>query len=204
MTESKNATISFATKAAKELQKAFRYYNYVREFYGYLLDSIGWTLEPEDTSFNPAMAPAEKAFPPGVDEKIATSKEIAADKCARAIAAYERMIEIVSAWSVEKYEQEKEKREWGLQDPEKFALTSIAEMLLMPAIWHEFDARSQKELAKLGDDAQSDVMLMEPLMLEDHISKLFAKQKGCLEEFLSQKLEELKGLFFPSGTSLPA
>jgi hypothetical protein len=199
MTEMKNKVIGNAVKATREQQKAFRYYNYVREFYGYLLDSIGWSLEPEDASFNPATASAEKVFTPGVDEKIATSKEVAADKCARAIAAYERMIEVVTAWSVEKYEQEKEKREWGLQDPEKFALTSIAEMLLMPAIWYEFDVRSQKELAKLGDDAQSDVMLMDALSLEDHISKLFAKQKGCLDEFLPRKLEELKKLQAEAG-----
>ena len=194
MTESKNTTINFTVKAAKELEKAFRYYNYVREFYGYLLDSIGWTLEPEDSSFNPATAPAEKVFLPGVDEKIATSEQVAADKCARAIAAYERMIEIVTAWSVEKYEEEKGKREWGLQDPEKFALTSIAEILFMPAIWYEFDERSQKELAKLGDDAQSAVMLMEPLMLEDAIGGIFVRQKSCLEKFLPRKLEELKNL----------
>lgn len=194
MTESKNTTINFTVKAAKELEKAFRYYNYVREFYGYLLDSIGWTLEPEDSSFNPATAPAEKVFLPGVDEKLATSEQVAADKCARAIAAYERMIEIVTAWSVEKYEEEKGKREWGLQDPEKFALTSIAEILFMPAIWYEFDERSQKELAKLGDDAQSAVMLMEPLMLEDAIGGIFVRQKSCLEKFLPRKLEELKNL----------
>lgn len=194
MTESKNATINFTVKAAKELEKAFRYYNYVREFYGYLLDSIAWTLEPEDSSFNPATAPAEKLFPPGVDEKLATSEQFAADKCARAIAAYERMIEIVTAWSVEKYEEEKGKREWGLQDPEKFALTSIAEMLFIHTIWYEFDERSQKELAKLGDDAQSAVMLMEPLMLEDAIGEIFVRQKSCLEKFLPRKLEELKNL----------
>ena len=104
MTELKNATISFAVKAATELKKAFHYYNYIREFYGYMLDSIGWTLEPEDSSFDPATAPAEKIFPPRVDEKLVTSKQVAVDKCTRAIAAYERMIEIVSAWSVEKYE----------------------------------------------------------------------------------------------------
>lgn len=194
MTEIKNKTISNAVKAANEQQKAFRYYNYIREFYGYLLDSIGWTLEPEDTSFNPATAPAEKVFPATIDEKITSSEQVAADKVARAIQAYERMIEIISAWSVEKYEQEKDKREWGLQDPEKFALTSIADMLLMPAIWYEFDKSSQKVLAKLANDAQSDVMLMEPLLLEDHISKLFVKQRGRLEDFLPQKLEELKNL----------
>ena len=104
------------------------------------------------------------------------------------------MIEIVTAWSVEKYEEEKGKREWGLQDPEKFALTSIAEILFMPAIWYEFDERSQKELAKLGDDAQSAVMLMEPLMLEDAIGGIFVRQKSCLEKFLPRKLEELKNL----------
>ena len=127
-----------------------------REFYGYLLDSIGWTFELEDSNFDPATAPAEKAFPSGVAEKLATSEQVAADKCARAIAAYERMIEIVSAWSVEKYEQEKSKREWGLQDPEKFALTCIADMFYRPSIWREFDESSQRELVKLGDDAQSD------------------------------------------------
>lgn len=157
MTEIKNKTISNAVKAANEQQKAFRYYNYIREFYGYLLDSIGWTLEPEDTSFNPATAPAEKVFPATIDEKNTSSGQVAIDKVKRAIQAYERMIEIISAWSVEKYEQEKDKREWGLQDPEKFALTSIADMLLMPAIWYEFDKSSQKVLAKLANDAQSDV-----------------------------------------------
>lgn len=194
MTEIKNKTISNAVKATNELQKAFRYYNYIREFYGYLLDSIGWTLEPEDTSFNPATAPAEKVFPATIDEKITSSEQVAADKVARAIQAYERMIEIVSAWSVEKYEQEKGKREWGLQDPEKFALTSIAEMLLMPTIWYEFDEFSQKVLSKLANDAQSDVMLMEPLPLEDHISDIFKRQKACLEEFLPKRLEYLKEL----------
>lgn len=188
MFDSVDDSVSFSLCSRKELDKAFRYYNYIREFYGYLLDSIGWSLEPEDASFNPATAPAEKVFAP-IENKLDA-----------AIAAYERMIEIVTAWSVEKYEQEKEKREWGLQDPEKFALTSIAEMLLMPAIWYEFDVRSQKELAKFGDDAQSDVMLMDALSLEDHIFKLFVKQKGCLDEFLPRKLEELKKLQAEAGT----
>lgn len=195
MAEGQNEKIGNAVKATKELQKAFRYYNYVREFYGYLLDSIGWTLEPEDSSFNPATAPAETVFATAIDEKTATSEQAAADKVARAIAAYERMLEIVTAWSVEKYEQEKGKREWGLQDPEKFALTSIAEMLFKPLIWFEFDESSQKTLARYADDAQSAVMLMEPLMLEDAIGKIFAEQKKCLEKFLPGKIEKLMGLY---------
>lgn len=194
MTEEQNEKIGNAVKTTNEVKYAFRYYNYVREFYGYLLDSIGWTLEPEDTNFDPATAPAEKVFASTIDEKTATSEQVAADKCARAIAAYERMLEIISAWSVEKYEQEKGKREWGLQDPEKFALTSIAELLFMPSIWHKFDEHSENALKKLADDAQSAVMLMEPLMLEDAIGKIFTKQKKCLEKFLPEKLKELKEL----------
>ena len=199
MFDNADGSISFSVDSSRELKKAFRYYNYVREFYGYLLDSIGWTLEPEDSNFNPATAPAEKIFPPEVDEIFPTSEQIAVDKCTRAITAYERMIEIVLAWTVEKYEEEKSKREWGLQDPEKFALTSIAEMLFMPTIWYEFDERSQKALAKLGDDAQSAVMMMEPLMLEDAIGKIFAEQRKCLEDFLPRKLEELKNLLAERG-----
>lgn len=194
MTEIKNKTIGNAVKATNELQKAFRYYNYVREFYGYLLDSIGFCLEPEDNSFDPSTAPAEKVFPPAVDEKIADSNQIAVDKMDRVILAYERMIEIVSMLSVEDYEREKKNREWGLQDPEKFALTSIAEMLFMPALWREFDEPSQDVLCKLADDAQSNVMLMEPLSLEDRISEIFIRQKTCLEEFLPKKLENVKKL----------
>jgi len=180
----------------KELQKAFRYYNYIREFYGYLLDSIGFSLEPENVSFDPATAPAEKEFPPAVDEKSASQEQVIADKVNRITCAYERMIEIVSSLSVEEYEQERNHREWGLQDAEKFALTSIAEMLLMPSIWCEFDEHSQKVLAKLADEAQSDVALMDALSLENHISKIFVEQKKCLEEFLPKKLEELMNFVY--------
>lgn len=54
----------------EEMNKAFRYYNYMREFYGYLCDSLDLVFEDGCDEFDPAYAPAEKEFPPaeGVDE----------------------------------------------------------------------------------------------------------------------------------------
>ena len=194
MTGVKNMAICNAVKAADRIKYAFRYYNYIREFYGYLLDSIGFSLEPDNCNFDPAAAPAEKVFPPTVDEKTASSEQVASDRMNRAIRAFERMIEIVSTLNVEEYEQERKNREWGLQDPEKFALTSIAEMLFVPSMWFRFSDQSQDVLCKLANEAQSDVMLMDALSLDEHISKIFVEQKKCLETFLPQQLDELRKL----------
>ena len=174
---------SFDTLAEKEMNKAFRYYNYVREFYGYLCDSLDLVFEEGCDEFDPAYAPAEKEFPPaeGVDEM------------ARAIHAYETlqtMVKILDEDIIEDAVQER----GMLQDSHKFALTSIAEYFPTTSLWREFDEHAQKQLDKYANDAQSAVSLMEPLSLESAIHKIFAEQKECLERFLPQKIEELKKL----------
>ena len=174
---------SFDTLAEKEMNKAFRYYNYVREFYGYLCDSLDLFFEEGCDEFDPAFAPAEKEFPPaeGVDEM------------ARAIHAYETlqtMVKILDEDIIEEAVQER----GMLQDSHKFALTSIAEYFPTTSLWREFEEHAQKQLDKYANDAQSAVALMEPLSLESAIHKIFAEQKECLERFLPQKIEELKKL----------
>ena len=85
-------TDSFEALAENEISKAFRYYNYVREFYGYLCDSLDLVFEDDCNEFDPAYAPAEKEFSPaeGIDEN-SPDKAKAIDKMTRAIRAYETM-----------------------------------------------------------------------------------------------------------------
>ena len=174
---------SYETLAEKEMSKAFRYYNYVREFYGYLCDSLSMTLEEGCDEFDPAFAPAEKKFPPadGVDEMV------------RAVRAYEAMQEIIGILDEEGVEKAAKERGM-MQDSHKFALTSIAEYFPTTSLWREFDESAQKRLDKYSNDAQSAVALMEPLSLESAIHKIFVEQKESLEKFLPQKIEELKKL----------
>lgn len=193
MTEIKNKTIGNAMKATNELKKAFRYYNYVREFYGDLMDSIGLSLEPGNKCFDPATAPAEKKFPPAVDEKNSLPELVTLDKMNRAIRAYEQMIKIVAALSTEDYETGV-KECAALRDTEKPGLTFIAEVLLVPSLWREFDEHSQDMLHELADETRGFVILEDPRMIEESIGKIFMRQKTCLEEFLPRKLEELKKL----------
>ena len=181
---------SYKTLAEKEMSKAFRYYNYVREFYGYLCDSLDLVFEEGCDEFDPAFAPAEKEFPPaeGVDEMAVTL-----DNMARAVRAYEVMLEIVGILDEEGVAKAAQERGM-MQDSHKFALTSIAEYFPTTSLWREFDEHAQKQLDKYANDAQSAVALMEPLSLESAIHKIFVEQKDCLEKFLPQKIEELKGL----------
>ena len=181
---------SYKTLAEMEMSKAFRYYNYVREFYGYLCDSLDLVFEEGCDEFDPAYAPAEKEFPPaeGLDEMAVTL-----DNMARAIQAYEAMQEIVGILDEEGVAKAVQERGM-MQDSHKFALTSIAEYFPTTSLWREFDEHAQKQLDKYANDAQSAVALMEPLSLESAIHKIFVEQKDCLEKFLPQKIEELKGL----------
>jgi hypothetical protein len=178
--------------AEEEMNKAFRYYNYVREFYGYLCDSLDLVFEDDCCEFDPAYAPAEKEFPfaEGIDEN-STAKAIAFDKMVRAIRAYETMQTIVAVLDKDGVEKAANNRGM-MQDPHKFALTSIGEYFPTTTLWREFEEPAQKRLGKYADDAQSAIMLMEPLSLESAIHKIFAEQKECLEKFLPQKIEELK------------
>lgn len=185
-------TDDFEAFAKEELNKAFRYYNYVREFYGYLFDSLDLIFEDDCNEFDPAHAPAEKEFPPadGIDEN-STEKAIALDKMVRTIRAYETMrtiVEILDEDGVEKAAQER----GMVQDSHKFALTSIGEYFPTTTLWREFEEPAQKLLAKYADDAHSAIMLMEPLSLESAIHKIFAEQRKCLEKFLPLKIGELK------------
>ena len=193
MTHEKS-TDGLGAMAAAEMAKAFRYYNYMREFYGYLCDSLDLVFEDDCNEFDPAYASAEKEFPPtdGIDEN-STARALALDKMARAIRAYETMQTIVAVLD-EKSVENAAKNRGMMQDSHKFALTSIAEWFPMPSIWREFDESAQKWLDKYSGDAQSAVSLMEPLSLESTIHKIFAEQKECLEKFLPQKIEELKKL----------
>ena len=174
---------SYKTLAEMEMSKAFRYYNYVREFYGYLCDSLDLIFEEGCDEFDPAFAPAEKEFPAadGVDEM------------ARAIRAYEglqKMVKILDENIIVEAAQER----GMMQDSHKFALTSIAEYFPTTSLWREFDESAQKRLDRYSNDAQSAVALMEPLSLESAIHNIFVKQAECLEKFLPQKIEELKKL----------
>ena len=179
---------SYKTLAEKEMNKAFRYYNYVREFYGYLCDSLDLVFEEGCDEFDPAFAPAEKKFPAaeGVDEMA-----VILDNMARAVRAYEGMLEIVGILDEEGVEKAAQERGM-MQDSHKFALTSIAEYFPTTSLWREFDEHAQKQLDKYANDAQSAVALMEPLSLESAIHKIFLEQKDCLEKFLPQKIDELK------------
>ena len=181
---------SYKTSAEMEMNKAFRYYNYVREFYGYLCDSLDLVFEEGCDEFDPAFAPAEKEFPPadGVDEMAVTL-----DNMARAVRAYEAMQEIVGILDEEGVAKAAQERGM-MQDSHKFALTSIAEYFPTTSLWREFDEHAQKQLDKYANDAQSAVSLMEPLALESAIHKIFVEQKDCLEKFLPQKIDELKKL----------
>lgn len=181
---------SYKTLAEMEMSKAFRYYNYVREFYGYLCDSLDLVFEEGCDEFDPAFAPAEKEFPAadGVDEMAVTL-----DNMARAVRAYEAMQEIVGILDEEGVAKAAQERGM-MQDSHKFALTSIAEYFPTTSLWREFDESAQKRLDRYSNDAQSAVSLMEPLSLESAIHKIFLEQKECLEKFLPQKIEELKGL----------
>jgi len=178
----------------EEMNKAFRYYNYVREFYGYLCDSLDLVFEDGCDEFNPAYAPAEKEFPPteGIDENSA-AKAKTIDEMSRTIRAYETMQSIIAILDMDGVEKAAQVRGM-MQDTHKFALTSIAEWFPIPGIWHEFDDYAYGLLYKYANDAQSAVSLMEPLALESAIHKIFAEQKECLEKFLPQKIETLKKL----------
>lgn len=185
-------TDDYEALAKEEMNKAFRYYNYVREFHGYLFDSLDLIFEDDCNEFDPAYAPAEKEFPPadGIDEN-STEKAIALDKMVRTIRAYETMqtiVEILDEDGVEKAAQER----GMVQDSHKFALTSIGEYFPTTTLWREFEEPAQKLLAKYADDAHSAIMLMEPLSLESAIHKIFTEQKECLEKFLPLKIGELK------------
>ena len=184
---------SYKTLAEMEMSKAFRYYNYVREFYGYLCDSLDLVFEEGCDEFDPAYAPAEKEFPPaeGVDDS--STNVVALNNIARAVRAYEAMQEIVGILDEEGVEKAAQERGM-MQDSHKFALTSIAEYFPTTSLWREFDEHAQKQLDKYANDAQSAVALMEPLSLESAIHKIFAEQKDCLEKFLPQKIDELKKL----------
>ncbi|MBO4435905.1 MAG: hypothetical protein J5791_03345 [Fibrobacter sp.] len=184
----------FEDLAEKEMSKAFRYYNYVREFYGYLCDSLDLVFEEGCDEFDPAHAPAEKEFLPanGINENSPAKAKLV-DQVTRAIHAYttmRTMIAVLDEQRIEKAEQER----GILQDPHKFALTSIAEYFPTSSLWHEFDERAQKQLDKYANDAQSAVLLMDPLSLESAIHKIFAEQKACLERFLPEKVKELENL----------
>lgn len=181
---------SYKTLAEMEMSKAFRYYNYVREFYGYLCDSLDLVFEEGCDEFDPAFAPAEKEFPAadGVDEMAVTL-----DNMARAVHAYEAMQEIVGILDEEGVAKAAQERGM-MQDSHKFALTSIAEYFPTTSLWREFDEHAQKQLNKYANDAQSAVALMEPLSLESAIHNIFEKQAECLEKFLPQKIDELKKL----------
>lgn len=182
---------SFDTLAEKEMSKAFRYYNYVREFYGYLCDSLDLIFEEGCDEFDPAFAPAEKEFPPaeGVDDS--STNVVALDNMARAVRAYEAMQEIVGILDEEGVAKAAQERGM-MQDTHKFALTSIAEWFPTSSLWREFDESAQKQLDKYANDAQSAVALMEPFSLESAIHKIFVEQKECLEKFLPQKIEKLR------------
>lgn len=181
---------SYKTLAEKEMNKAFRYYNYVREFYGYLCDSLDLVFEEGCDEFDPAFAPAEKKFPAaeGVDEMA-----VILDNMARAVRAYEGMLEIVGILDEEGVEKAAQERGM-MQDSHKFALTSIAEYFPTTSLWREFDESAQKQLDKYANDAHSAVLLMSPLSLENAIHNIFVKQAECLEKFLPQKIDELKKL----------
>ncbi|MBR2899698.1 MAG: hypothetical protein IKC23_08800 [Fibrobacter sp.] len=193
MNEENRSEHTVFTRAGLELSKAFRYYNYVREFYGYLFDSLDLEFEEGDDEFDPARAPAEKEFPEteGLDKN--NPKAVANDKLSRAIAAYERMQEIVALIDEAKC-KEMEDRRGILQDTHKFALTSIAEWFPTSSLWREFSENAQKWLNKYADEAQGDMRIMEAGMLEDDIRRVFALQKECLEKFLPEKIQELKSL----------
>jgi hypothetical protein len=184
---------SYKTLAEMEMSKAFRYYNYVREFYGYLCDSLDLVFEEGCDEFDPAYAPAEKEFPPaeGVDDSSANA--VTLDNMARAVRAYEGMLEIVGILDEEGVENAAQERGM-MQDSHKFALTSIAEYFPTTSLWREFDESAQKQLDKYANDAQSAVLLMSPLSLENVIHNIFVKQAECLEKFLPQKIDELKKL----------
>ena len=106
--------------AEDEMKKAFRYYNYVREFYGYLFDSLDLVFEEDCYDFDPAYAPAEKEFPPaeGIDEN-SSAKEKILDKVSRTIRAYETMLSIVEILD-KKHIDEAVQERGMLQDPHKF------------------------------------------------------------------------------------
>ena len=178
----------------EEMNKAFRYYNYVREFYGYLCDSLDLVFEDGCDEFDPAYAPAEKEVAPaeGNDDSL-TPKAKMLDKMFRAIRAYEAMQSIIAILDMDGVEEAAQNR-GILQDSHKFALTSIAEWFPIPGIWHEFDDYAYGQLYNYANDAQSAVSLMEPQSLESAIHKIFAEQKECLEKFLPQKIETLKKL----------
>ena len=185
---------SYKTLAEMEMSKAFRYYNYVREFYGYLCDSLDLVFEEGCDEFDPAYAPAEKEFPPaeGADDDSSANAK-ALDNMARAVHAYEALLEIVGILDEEGVAKAAQERGM-MQDSHKFALTSIAEYFPTTSLWREFDESAQKRLDRYSNDAQSAVSLMEPLSLESAIHKIFLEQKDSLEKFLPQKIEELKGL----------
>ena len=182
---------SYETLAEMEMNKAFRYYNYVREFYGYLCDSLDMTLEEGCDEFDPAFAPAEKEFPPAAVGDDSSANAVALDNMARAVRAYEAMQEIVKQFDEDVIADTAELRGM-MQDSHKFALTSIAEYFPTTSLWREFDESAQKRLDKYSNDAQSAVALMEPLSLESAIHKIFVEQKECLEKFLPQKIEKLR------------
>ena len=184
---------SFDTLAEKEMSKAFRYYNYVREFYGYLCDSLDLVFEEGCDEFDPAFAPAEKKFPPAAVGDDSSANAVTLDNMARAVRVYEAMQEIVGILDEEGVAKAAQERGM-MQDSHKFALTSIAEYFPTTSLWREFDEHAQKQLDKYANDAQSAVALMEPLSLESAIHKIFLEQKDCLEKFLPQKIDELKKL----------
>jgi hypothetical protein len=187
-------TDGFEALTEEEMNKAFRYYNYVREFYGYLCDSLDLVFEDGCDEFDPAYAPAEKEFPPaeGIDENSA-AKAKTIDEMSRTVRAYETMQSIIAILDKDGVEKAAQNRGM-LQDTHKFALTSIAEYFPTTSLWCEFSSPAQSQLTKYANDAQNAVSLMEPLALESAIHKIFAEQKECLEKFLPQKIETLKKL----------
>ena len=185
---------NFRAMAEEEMNKAFRYYNYVREFYGYLCDSLDLVFEDDCDEFDPSYAPAEKEFAPaeGNDDSL-TPKAKLFNKMSRAICAYETMQSIIVILDMDGVEEAAQKRGM-MQDTHKFALTSIAEWFPTTSLWREFDMYSNNQLNKYANDAQSAVALMDSLLLEDSVHKIFEKQKDCLEKFLPKKIDALKKL----------
>ena len=117
---------------------------------------------------------------------IGHAKAIALDKMARAIRAYETMRTIVVVLDKDGVEKAANNRGM-MQDSHKFALTSIGEYFPTTTLWREFEEPAQKRLGKYADDAQSAIMLMEPLSLESAIHNIFAEQKECLEKIIKKK-----------------
>ena len=179
------------TMSFNEMDKAFYYYDYVREFYGYLCNSLDLAFEDGCDRFDPDYAPAAEKFPSaeGVGG-YSNAKEKTLDSMSRAIRAYETMQTIVG--KLDKETVDKAVGDRGMmQDIHKQALTCIAELFPKPRIWDEFDSSAQ---TVLYCDALDTILQMksEPSSLESAIHRIFVVQKECLEKFLPKKIELLK------------